>query len=127
MNSIKFPSNNQNNKDESKSDSTIQLEFSESVVRMLAKTHDMNSNSYASLQRYYSRKRCASRESQTTIDEEQNINKKQRNNDDRLAFSKNTRNQQIISLSEPDESECIRTETQPQQRNGKIVFQLIKS
>jgi hypothetical protein len=87
---------------------------------MLAKTHDMNSNSYASLQQYYSRKRCVSREN----DEEKDINKKQRNNNDRFTFTKNTRYQQIVSLSESDESQCIRTDSEEQQRNGRIVFQL---
>ena len=43
-----------------------------------------------------------------TINEQENMNKKQRNNNDHLAFSENARNQQIVSLSESDESQCIR-------------------
>lgn len=106
------------NKQINEDDSTIQLEFTESVAQMLATRHDMNSNSYSSFQQYYSRKRCASRESEKTInEEEENSNKKQRNDNDHLAFFQNTRNQQIVSLSESDESQCIQT-------NGKIVFQL---
>jgi hypothetical protein len=112
-----------NHEDESKSDSTIQLEFSDSVVQMLATKYDINSNSYSSFQQYYSRKRCASRESQRTINEKENINKKQRNNnDDNLTFFENIRNQPIVSLSESDESQCIRINSQ--QQNGRIIFQL---
>jgi len=110
-----------NHEDESKSDSTIQLEFSDSVVQMLATKYDLNSNSYSSFQQYYSRKRSASRESQRTINEKENINKKQRNNNDNLTFFENVRNQPIVSLSESDESQCIRTNLE--QKNGRIVFQ----
>jgi len=112
-----------NHEDESKSDSTIQLEFSDSVVQMLATKYDINSNSYSSFQQYYSKKRCASRESQRIINEKENINKKQRNNnDDNLTFFENIRNQPIVSLSESDESQCIRINSQ--QQNGRITFQL---
>ncbi len=110
------------NQDDPKSESTIQLEFSESVVQMLATTYDSNSNSYSSIEQYYSRKRCASRENQNTINEQENMNKKQRNNNDHLAFSENARNQQIVSLSESDESQSIRIKLQ--QQNGRILFQL---
>jgi len=113
-----------NHEDESKSDSTIQLEFSDSVVQMLATKYDLNTNSYSSFQQYYSRKRCASRESQRTINEKENINKKQRNNNDNLTFFENVRNQPIVSLSESDESQCIRTNSE--QKNGRIVFQFKK-
>ncbi|CAF4776004.1 unnamed protein product, partial [Rotaria sp. Silwood2] len=78
-------------------------------------------NSYSSFQRYYSRKRCSSRESQRTINEEDNMNKKQRNHTDHLAFSENARKQQIISLSESNESQCARTNSQS--KNGRIIFQ----
>ena len=108
MNSITKHSFNQNNVKNSKSNSTIQLKFSESIVQMLTTTYDSNSNSYPSIQQYYSRKRCASKESQRTINEKENSNKKQR------AFSENARNQQIFSLSESNEI---------QQQNGRIIFQ----
>ncbi len=117
MNSLIHQSNKKTPKDDSLSDSTIQLKFSESVVQMLATTQDMNSNSYASYQQCYSRKRCASRESEKTIKEEENINKKLRNNNDQFVYSKHSRNQQIVSLSESNES---------QPENGRIVFQLGK-
>jgi hypothetical protein len=120
MNSLKNHSIKQNNEDESKSDSTIQLEFSESVVQMLATTYDNNSNSYSSIQKYYSRKRSASRESQNIINEQENMSKKQRNLNDHLAFSENAQNQQIVSLSESKESQCIRTSLQ--QQNGRVIF-----
>ena len=125
MNTLKNHSKKQNNQDDPKSESTIQLEFSESVVQMLATTYDNNSNSYLSSEQYYSRKRCASRENQNTIDEQENMNKKQRNNNDHLAFSENARNQQIVSLSESDESQSIRTKFQ--QQNGRNIFQLRKT
>jgi len=127
MKSIINHSNKKNNNNDSKSDSTIQLEFSESVLQMLTKTDNMNRNSYSSFQQYYSRKRSASRENQRMINEEENINKKQRNNNDHLAFFENSRNQKIVSLSESNESQCIRTNSQQQQQNGKIVFQLRKN
>jgi len=120
MNSITDHYNKQTNGDDSKSDSTIQLQFNESVVQMLATTNDMNSNSYSSYQQYYSRKRCASRERQRMRNEEENINKKHRNNNDHIAFFENTQNQQIVSLSESDESQCIQTNSQ--QQNGRIAF-----
>ena len=65
------------------------LEFSESVVQMLATAYDHNSHS--SIPRYYSRKRI--------INEDENISKKQRNNNDHLAFSENARSQQFLSRS----------------------------
>jgi hypothetical protein len=117
MNSLIHQSNKKTPKDDSLSDSTIQLKFSESVVQMLATTQDMNSNSYASYQQYYSRKRCASSESEKTTKEE-NINKKLRNNNDQFVYSKHSRNQQIVSLSESNES---------QPENGRILFQLGKN
>lgn len=107
MNSIRFLSTESNNENQSTSNSTIQLEFNESVVQMLATTHDMNSNSCASLHRYNSRKRCASRESQSTRshEEEDYIRKKQRNNQDQRTFSPIHRSQHIVSLSETDETQ----------------------
>jgi hypothetical protein len=109
-------SNKYNNDDQSESGSTIQLEFCESVVQNACEN---NSNYYVSLQQYYSRKRCATRE---IIDEETDINKKLRNNDDHFAFTKNNRRQQIVSLSESDESQHIPTDSDEQQGNGTIVF-----
>jgi len=111
MNAITDDSLKQNNVENSKSNSTIQLEFSEPFVQLLTTTYD--SHSYSSIQQYYSRKRCASKESQRTIDDKENINKKQRNNNDHLAFSENARNQQIFSLSDSNEI---------QQQNGRIIF-----
>jgi hypothetical protein len=111
MNSITNDSLKQNNVENSKSNSTIQLEFSEPFVQLLTTTYD--SHSYSSIQQYYSRKRCASKESQRTINDKENINKKQRNNNDHLAFSENARNQQIFSLSNSNEI---------QQQNGRIIF-----
>jgi len=111
MNSITDDSLKPNNLENSKSNSTIQLEFSEPFVQLLTTTYD--SHSYSSIQQYYSRKRCASKESQRTINDKENINKKQRNNNDQLAFSENARNQQISSLSDSNEI---------QQQNGRIIF-----
>jgi len=111
MNSITNDSLKQDNVENSKSNSTIQLEFSEPFVQLLTTTYD--SHSYSSIQQYYSRKRCASKESQRTINDKENINKKQRNNNDHLAFSENARNQQIFSLSDSNEI---------QQQNGRITF-----
>ncbi|CAF1058255.1 unnamed protein product [Rotaria sordida] len=113
MNSIKTHCIQQNYEDDLKSESTIQIEFSESIVQRLETTNDNKKNSYPSFQRYYSRKRCSSRESQRTINKEDNINKKQRNHIDHLAFSENARKQQIISLSDSNESQCVRTNLQP--------------
>ncbi|CAF2848139.1 unnamed protein product [Rotaria sp. Silwood2] len=112
MNSIKNHSIQQNHEDDFKSESTIEIEFSESIVQKHATTNENKKNSYSSFQRYYSRKRCSSRESQRTINEEDNMNKKQRNHTDHLAFSENARKQQIISLSESNESQCARTNSQ---------------
>ena len=108
MNATRFHSTESNNEEQSKSNSTIQLEFNESVVQMLATTHDMNRNSCASLHRYSSRKRCTSRESPSTTshEDEDSIHKKQR------TFSPILRSQHIVSLSETDET---------QSQKGRIV------
>ncbi|CAF4693941.1 unnamed protein product [Rotaria sp. Silwood1] len=112
MNSIKKHSIQQNPEDDLQSESTIQIEFSESIVERFSTTNDNKKNSSSSFQRYLSRKRCSSRESQRTINEEDNMNKKQRNHTDHLAFSENARKEQIISLSESNESQCARTNLQ---------------
>ena len=123
MNSIKKYPIQQSNEADSKSQSTIEVEFSESNVQMLATTHDTDRNLYSSSQQYCPRKRCTSRKSQKTIDENENMNKKLRNNNsDHLAFSENARPRQIVSLSESTESQHIQTNVQ--RNNGKIVFEL---
>ncbi|UJR27686.1 hypothetical protein I4U23_008964 [Adineta vaga] len=73
------------NTEDSKSNSTIQLKFSESFVQMLSTTNDNNSNSY---QTYGSRKRCPSTKSQIANHEESEITNKKH------------RTHQFVSLSE---------------------------
>ena len=105
MDSIRFLSNESSQNDQS----TIQLEFSETTVQIPATTHDLNSNSYASLHRYYARKRYPSTESQSTSSNEKGyMRKKQRNNHD----------QQIVSLSESDETQTIAMNLTRQEQKG---------
>jgi hypothetical protein len=117
-------------------DSTIELEFSDSVVQMLAVTtkDENHTDSCPSFHQYYARKRCASRESQRMINDEQTssfIKKKQRNNNEHLAFSENARKTTIENhLSESYESQdnykqSLRTNLK--QQTGRIIFQLRRS
>ncbi|CAF5100431.1 unnamed protein product, partial [Rotaria magnacalcarata] len=92
MSSIKNHLIQQNPEDDFKSESTIQIEFNESIVQKLATTYDNNMNSPSAFQRYFSRKRSASREIQPLSNEQESMNKKQRN-------------QQVISLSESNDSQ----------------------
>lgn len=111
MDSIRFLSNESSQDDQS----TIQLEFSETTVQIPATTHDLNSNSCASLHRYYARKRYPSTESQSTSSNEKGyMRKKQRN----------THEQQIVSLSESDETQTIAMNLTRQEQKGRIIFQL---
>lgn len=92
--------------------STIQLEFSESTVRIPGTMHDLNSNSCASLHRYYARKRYPSTESQSSkSSEKRHLRKKQRNH-------------QIVSLSESDATQPIAMNLTREEQKGRIVFQL---
>ncbi|CAF3569738.1 unnamed protein product [Rotaria socialis] len=92
MSSIKNHLIEQNPEDDLKSESTIQIKFNESIVQKLATTYDNNMNSSSSFQRYFSRKRSASREIQRLSNEQEIMNKKQRN-------------QQVIPLSESNDSQ----------------------
>ncbi|CAF1181547.1 unnamed protein product [Adineta steineri] len=86
MTSITNHSNKQDQIEDSKSNSIIQLEFRESVAQILAAT---------SYRQYSSRKRSASKDTQRTYDKEENTNKKQRNNNDYHVFQTQKQNEMI--------------------------------
>ncbi|CAF0879739.1 unnamed protein product [Adineta ricciae] len=90
----------------SKSNSTIQLKFSESFLQLLATTYDSNSNTYPS---YSSRKRCASTISEKTIsNENKSTNKKQRTLFEGIPIRG-----------------CDLSTNEVQQQNSRIMFQLL--
>lgn len=125
MKSTEIHTIEQNSGDDLKSQSTIQIEFSDSITQKFTKTHNHNRNSSSSFERCFSRKRCSSRESQQMIDKEDNMNKKSRNPNESLAFSDIGQNQQIKSFSESNDSSNLQTRTR--QNKGRFLISLQKS